>query len=649
MNADDVPSSEPPLVRLNVFGLPTRTTLLFLLIVLVVALPIGATLFGETPICVPFVWAGMLLLPLRDFLRQPDEIRRTLALVDTQPRFPALAQRWNTLATDLGLDPPRLMVTPKNIGSLTFGTFTRRYAAFSETLARHLERWLKSSDEEKRHLSDALLIHELAHVLHHDVWMVGFSQSLLRVTIVFLTLNYLVAAMMPFLYNALVSFFDFSQWLDPDLIAMLRLLDPRATDILLHPPSIPPATWLNYEAVLLAAHAPLVIGSIILLACYWRALLRTRELYADARVVAQQGTAKYLWEQLQLQSAIRGIQSVPVTWWEKVTAWNVRWRTAAGLKWRGITGWLGTHPARETRRKCLDVPHLIYGSDWAIGITAGGTVVLLNLILGSLFFSRYLRGPNSQVPFIIGFLVISLSLLPTGCQFPERVREQTRQITRIVLLFTAIKLVPQYLVGIALTMMMFTNPQWMDQAAWALVGGSGTVPEPLGIPVEFILEVFVIRPALLFTLGMPIVLILWLRLDAYIRRQLLHWYSSPRLIRHPSRMFWGTTLTLAAILGLTVLPILDALTIPTAHDLSDPLTISGMILGMIVLIVGAVLLHAGNQRYARRCPQCATIVEGAYRLGKRCPVCHTLFHPQLCLATSRDSTNFLDRKDERVD
>jgi len=100
------------------------------------------------------------------------------------------------------------------------------------------------------------------------------------------------------------------------------------TDILLHPPSIPPETWLNYEAVLLAAHAPLVIGSIILLAFYWRALLRTRELYADARVVVQQGTAKYLWEQLQLQSAIRGIQSFPVTWWEKVTAWNVRWRTA---------------------------------------------------------------------------------------------------------------------------------------------------------------------------------------------------------------------------------------------------------------------------------------------------------------------------------
>jgi len=447
------------------------------------------------------------------------------------------------------------MLTQKNIGGLTFGSFTRHYVALSETLARHLERWLKSSDEEKRHLSDALLIHELAHMLHHDVWMVGFSQSLLRVTIVFITLNYLVAAMMPFLYNALVSFFDFSQLLDPDLIAMLRLLDPRATDIILHPPSIPPEAWLNYEAVLLAAHAPLVIGRIILLAFYWRALLRTRELYADARVVVQQGTAKYLWEQLQLQSAIQGIQSLPETWWEKLTAWNVRWRTAVGLKWRGITGWLGTHPARETRRKCLDTPHLIYGSDWAIGITAGSTVVLLNLILGSLFLSRYLRGPNSQIPFLIGFLVISLSLLPTLCQFPERVREQTRQITRIVLIFTAIKLVPQYLVGIALTMMMLTNPQLIDQVAWILAGGTGTVPKPLEISVEFVLEIFVIRPALLFTFGMPIVLILWLRLDAYIRRQLLHWYSSPWMIHHPSRMFWGTTLMLAAILGLTVLPI----------------------------------------------------------------------------------------------
>gem|GEM_PF-4260154 len=68
-----------------------------------------------------------------------------------------------------------------------------------------------------------------------------------------------------------------------------------------------------------------------------------------------------------------------------------------------------------------------------------------------------------------------------------------------------------------------------------------------------------------------------------------------------------------------------------------------------MLSVGAVLFHLGNQRYARRCPQCTSRVEEIYRLGKRCPVCHTLFHPQLCLATSRDSANFLDRKDERVD
>jgi len=87
MNDDDTPPLKPttvesPVVRLNVFGLPSRTTLLFLLIVLVIALPIAATLFGGTPICVPFVFVGMLILPLRDFLRQPDEIRRAYATTD---------------------------------------------------------------------------------------------------------------------------------------------------------------------------------------------------------------------------------------------------------------------------------------------------------------------------------------------------------------------------------------------------------------------------------------------------------------------------------------------------------------------------------------------------------------------------------------
>jgi len=653
MNGDDashsVPATiEPPLARLNVFGLPSRTTLLFLLIVLVIAIPIVATLFGGTPICAPVVFVGMVLLPLRDFLRQPDETRRKHAMTDAQERFPALSQRWNSLATILNTKPPRLMLTQQNIGGLTFGSFTRHYAAVSETLARYLERWIKSSDEKQKHLSDAFLIHELAHFLHHDIWTAWLSQSLLRVTIVFISLNYIVSAMTPFLYNALISFFDFTKLLDPDMIEMMRQLDPRATEIMLHPPQIQPATWGNYEAVLLAAHAPLVLGSIVLLVFYWRALLRTRELYADARVVARQGTEEYLWNQLQMQSAIRGIQQRPVTWWEKATSWVVQWRTTTALRLGGIAGWLGTHPSLETRRKCLSVPHTVYGGNWAIGATAGITVVLLNLTLGSLFLSRYIRGPNSQVPFIIGFLVISLSLLPILCQFPERTHEHTRQITRIVALFTAIKLIPQYLVGIGLTIAMLVDPRLMDQAAWALVGGAGTVPEPLGVSVWFVLETFVVRPAILFTIGMPIVLISWLRLDARIRRQLLHWYDCPWMIRHPSRMLWGTTAFLAVILGLIVLPVLDVLTNPTAHDLFDPLTISGMILGVVILNLGVTLLHIGNERYSRRCPRCKKIIEGAYRLGKKCPACNTLFHPKLCLPTSLASSDFLDPKREQM-
>jgi len=238
MNDDDTSPLKPtplesPTVRLNVFGLPSRTTLLFLLIVLVVALPIAATLFGETPICVPVVLMGMLILPLRDFLRQPDETRRAYATTDASERFPTLSRRWNTLAADLGLKPPRLMLTKKNIGGLTFGSFTRRYAVVSETLAGFLERWLNSSDEKQKHLSDAFLIHELAHFLHRDVWMAGFSQSLLRVTIVFIALNYIVSAMTPFLYNTLVSFFDFGKLLDRNLVETMRQIDPQATEIML--------------------------------------------------------------------------------------------------------------------------------------------------------------------------------------------------------------------------------------------------------------------------------------------------------------------------------------------------------------------------------------------------------------------------------
>jgi hypothetical protein len=503
--------------------------------------------------------------------------------------------------------------------------------ALSEGTAGTLERLLQSAHSNETRRAEAVLLHELAHFVHRDVWMAFFSRSLLRVTIVFMTLDLIVNMLTPFLYNSLVSFFDFSKLWPPELIQAMGALNPQMLEAMLRPPQVAPAVWVRYEIFVFSAHWPLILGSVVLLIFYWRALLRTRELYADGRVVQWQGDEQALWGQLireQAAQAIRPVLGTGVR--ERIAGWVTRLREVNVLGLKQARSWLDPHPSLKTRRECLNEPHRIYGSDVAIGVTAGVTVILLNLTLGSLFLSRYIRGPNSGVPFLVGFSVMSLSLLPFLCQFPERKREYSRKVTSIVLLFTAIKLVPQYFVGLVFAIAIIGNPTLVDEMAYVLVPGAGTNPPPTGIPLDFVLDVFVIRPALLFTFVMPFVLIFFLRFDARIKRQVLRWYSAPFLVRHPVLVLWGITALLLLCLGLILLPILDALTIPTAHDLLDPFTLSGMLLAFCISVSATIAFLRWNRRYADRCPRCGALVEDEYRLGNTCPACGELFHPRLC-------------------
>lgn len=95
--------------------------------------------------------------------------------------------------------------------------------------------------------------------------------------------------MTPFIYNAFIRFYDVKTLFPPELIQILGARDPTPFQLLTTPPAIPRERWLAYEVLVLTAHWPLILGSVILLVLFWRALLRTRELYADARVVQWQG------------------------------------------------------------------------------------------------------------------------------------------------------------------------------------------------------------------------------------------------------------------------------------------------------------------------------------------------------------------------
>ncbi len=640
--SEQLPTGEQP-ARLNVFALPTRTTILFGLILLAIFLPVLASLLGFTPICGPFVILCMLLLPLRDFLRRPDqEISRLKAAEAPGAECQILHEHVRRLSAQIGVRrPPRLLLAHHpSAGFRVLGSFTRHYLMIPAARAPTLEAELTSADPAIRQRAEAILLHELSHFLNGDVALSFFAHSLLRVTIVFMAISLWASLTMPFLYEAAIRFFDFKAMLPRIFLSTAQAIDPRVSQLVADPPRLPPQAWQTYMAFALSSYLPLLISAAILLVSLWPALLRTRELYADARVVQWQGVRRHLWHALLHENAFNVLQPAPPTQRASRLARRLLRAGQPGLGMRflpaesqstrfDLVRWLrslrAVHPDLATRGGCLDHPEQIYGSDRAIAAVAGITVVLLNLSLGSLFTSRYLRGPNAVVPFVVGFTILSLSLIPSICAIADPATLY-RKVRRQVLIFTAIKLAPQLVAGAFFTGALILAPQALDQAAYAMTGAWGSDLPPLGVPVSFVLEVYVIRPAFFFALVMPITLGILLQLDIRLKRAALTWYGAPFLKEHPIAFFWGLTGWMALALWFIVLPFYNVAVVPTAHNLLD-LSVLAPMVGTILLSVFVLsFLAASHRRYARLCPFCRQTIPGPHRLGRRCPHCRKLLN-----------------------
>jgi hypothetical protein len=217
------------------------------------------------------------------------------------------------------------------------------------------------------------------------------------------------------------------------------------------------------------------------------------------------------------------------------------------------------------------------------------------------------------------------------------------------LIFTGLKLVPQYLAGIALTLTVMVEPRVIDVVGLTLAGSGSESTPSLGILPAFVIDVYFIRPAILFTLIMPVTLFGWLLIDSWLKKRILTWYGAPIIRNHPVGLFWGLTGWLGLVLWFVVVPIYNAATVPTAHSLSEPRVVALMLftaIGSVIISAGLLVAH---HRYAGRCPHCNCQVSGDYQLGRRCSHCQEVLHPWLVagsLAITR--VEFLTQRDEAV-
>lgn len=615
-------NSLPP--RLNLLALPSRTMLLFSLILAVVFIPILATFFSPSPICAPCLLLGMIVLPLRYFLRNPEHTiaQQQLAAPTADDRL--LCATVAELARNIAhIEPPRVLISKTATTSVwTFGTFRRAYLAFSEAMARELRRLLQGNGAQVAR-ARAILLHELAHLQHNDVWLASLARSVLVVTIVFMALNLIVHWLTPLLYYGFIRFYDFTQPPWSQLIPLMERDTPNIREMLDPNNPIVAARWVDYRIAIFSSFMPLIVGSVLLLIFFWRALLRTRELYADARVVEwQNGDAEPLWEGLTVASTVESIQPKRRNWRDRIGGWLSGLRlmeTERGGRWRT---WLTSHPHSEQRRATLDAPYKIYGDDLSIALVSGAAVVLLNFNLLSLFYSANLRGPNSVPAFALGFTVISLSLLPFLCQYEGALRTLFGKVRKIVFIFTGIKLIPQLFGAFLLTYVAFVEPSFLQRGLEVSVRAdlpSGFANELLGL----FLENFVIRPAILFALFMPAFLIGYVFLDLWVKCKMLYWFGFEFLARHSAFVFAYSTAILALVLIFVILPIVDWITIPTAHDPLEPSVLAPIILFTIIGIIHFIMFQVLDQKYARICPHCKRHVASDYKLGLRCEHCGT--------------------------
>jgi len=99
------PSTRP---RLNLFAFPSLTSLLFALIAGVILLAVGAGLRHNASVLGLMVTLGMVVLPVRSFLRQVDQDLSHLGSGPhtNEPSSPGVAAKVHEAARALGLHRP---------------------------------------------------------------------------------------------------------------------------------------------------------------------------------------------------------------------------------------------------------------------------------------------------------------------------------------------------------------------------------------------------------------------------------------------------------------------------------------------------------------------------------------------------------------
>ncbi|MGQ9815896.1 MAG: M48 family metalloprotease [Candidatus Roseilinea sp.] len=656
------PVNLPPR-KLNILALPSYTALLFALIALVVLGAAFSSLLPGSQVWPLPIIIGFTLLPLRDFLHRPDRHMADSGLVTTAD--PAAAELQQTLA---GLAPHlspavQVAISLQPTEAHAFGTFRRRYVGLGRGLAGRLANALRDPDPDRSRQARAILAHELAHFLNRDVQLVWLAYGLLKMMVLVMAVNLVFSILLVTFVIEIgpeVARPEFWMSLSDRLTLMLpgfprvdllplfeglRAGNPTLVERLADP-ARQLENWQSFFLYLSASHTPFFLSGVVLWGYYWRRLLRVREFYADARTATLLGDAGVIPRAVQMHKlaarmAATASSSQAAGPGIRVRAWCQRLllRLKSRLpEWPALQRQLAWSPPDEERQACLTDPLVAFGSERTIAVSAGLAVVLLDLVQRGTLTAQHIMEPGAYVPLLAGFAVFALWTLPRVCVGQTLCSGLWRSLVRIILWFTAIKLL-MYVADLCLGLFMLaTDPAgWgraMDLWAYSMVGSLGPeLPAIVGVEVTWpqILEWHVLRPMAFFGLLMPPVLSLCLAADAALKERVLSWYALDGRVR---QVFWAISAGVALILALLVIPLLNRIVFAYVYQTWSSWEVAGVILAAVLGLVGGVAFWLADRRLGKRCPRCGRKVDVEFQPGLQCPApdCHQPLHAWLVAA-----------------
>lgn len=654
------PDVDHPPRKLNILALPSHTALLFALIALVVLGAAFSSLLPGSQLWPLPIVIGFTLLPLRDFLHRPDRHMADSGLAITNNPAAAELQRTLTgLAPDLS-PAVQVAVSVQPAEAHAFGTFRRRYVGLGRGLAGRLANALRDPDPDRCQQARAVLAHELAHFLNRDVQLVWLAYGLLKMMVLVMAVNLLISVLLasfiievgpevarPEFWTTLSDHLAaiLPGFPRPDLLSIFEGLRARNPAIVerLADPARQIENWQSFFLYLSASHTPFFLSGVFLWGYYWRRLLRVREFYADARAAALVGDAQVIPKAILMHKlAVSMTQAAPIRQ-ESSLGWRLRARGNSLLsslksrlpEWGLLRQQLAWSPPDEERRACLADPLVAFGAERTIAVSAGLAVVLLDLVQRGTLTAQHIMEPGAYVPLLAGFAVFALWTLPRVCAGQTLRGGLWRSLVRIILWFTAIKLL-MYLVDLCLGLfMMVTDPAgWgrvMDLWAYAMVGSLGSeLPAIVGAEVTWpqILDWHVLRPMAFFGLLMPPALFLCLAADAALKGRALTWYALGGRVR---QVFWTISAGVALLLALLVIPLLNRILFAYVYETWSSWEVVGVILAVLLGLAGVVAFWLADRKLRNRCPRCGRGVDAGFQPGLHCPApdCHQQLHAWL--------------------